>query len=195
MQFVFAATIGYLFGSLPFSYLVPRLVKGIDIRTVGSGNVGSTNVYRSCGVVWALVAFLGDFTKGLIATIITNYFWGYEAGLVAAAAAMIGHCYTYLLNFKGGKGVATFAGIILYLDPFIFLILAAFVLLLIFTVRIVSLASIIGVTTLAILAIALNRSQTFILFCLLVGLFVIFQHRSNIKRLLNGTEKRLTKKG
>ncbi len=188
---LYAIIIGYLIGSIPFSFIIPKLVKGIDIRTVGSGNVGSTNVYRSCGIVYAILAFLGDSGKGFISIYIANHFWGYNAALAAALATVIGHCYTFVLKFKGGKGVATLAGTILVLNPVVTLILIPIELGLIFTTKMVSLASIISAALFPVVSYLVTKNQQFTLFSLCAGLFVIFQHRSNIVRIINGEEKKL----
>ncbi len=191
---LFAIIIGYLIGSIPFSFIIPKIFKGIDVRTVGSGNVGSTNVYRSCGLIYAILAFLGDSGKGFISITIANHLWGYNAALAAALATVVGHCYTLWLNFKGGKGVATLAGTILVLNPIVLAILLPIELALIFITRMVSVASIISATLLPIIAYLVTKSPEFTLFSCVTGLFVIFQHRSNIGRIIRGEEKKLAVK-
>ncbi len=191
---IFAIIIGYLIGSIPFSFIIPKIFKGIDVRTIGSGNVGSTNVYRSCGLFYAVLAFIGDAGKGLISITIANALWGYNAALAAALATVIGHCYTFLLNFKGGKGVATLGGTILVLNPLLLLLLMPIELILIFATRLVSVASIITAALLPAIAYLLTKSPQFTLFSAAAGLFVIFQHRSNIERLMRGEEHKLRAK-
>ncbi len=188
---LFAIIIGYLIGSIPFSFIIPKIFKGIDVRTVGSGNVGSTNVYRSCGIGLALLAFIGDAGKGFISIAIANALWGYNAALAAAIATVVGHCYTFVLNFKGGKGVATLAGTVLVLNPMVLLVLMPIELLLIALTRLVSVASIISAAALPLVAYLVTKSPEFTLFSAIMGLFVIFQHRSNIVRIINGEEKKL----
>ncbi len=188
---MYTIIIAYFIGALPFSFIVPRLVKGIDIRTVGSGNVGATNVLRACGFFWALLAFLGDFSKGFVAFYLANHFAGYEIGLIAAFCALFGHCYTCFLKFDGGKGVATFTGILLALAPDVCLIYVAIILTIIFATKIVSIASITGIATAPIIALALHKNDPLILYLLIAGIFIIFQHRSNIARILKGEEKRV----
>ncbi len=182
---LFAIIVGYLIGSIPFSFIIPKIFKGIDVRTVGSGNVGSTNVYRSCGIGYALLAFIGDAGKGFISIAIANALWGYNAALVAAFATVVGHCYTFVLNFKGGKGVATLAGTVLVLNPMVLLILIPIELILIAATRMVSVASIISAAALPLVAYLVTA---------IMALFVIFQHRSNIVRIINGEEKKLSGK-
>lgn len=194
MTLAFAALMGYLLGSLPFSYIVPKLFKGLDIRTVGSGNVGATNVYRNVGLTGAIIAFTGDILKGIFATWLALVLWGEEAALFSGMFSMIGHCYSIFLGFKGGKGVTTSAGIVLVLSPAIFGILFIFQVISIGTTKIVSLSSILAAVLFPMLAILLNQSQAFILFSFFMSLFVIYRHRSNIVRLIRFEEPTLGKK-
>lgn len=191
MNYIFSAIIGYLFGVLPFSYLVPKYLKGIDVRTVGSKNVGSTNVFRTCGAGVAALAFILDVTKGFFPVLIANYFFGYSPSLVAAFACIVGHCYSFILNFKGGKGIATTAGILLFLNPMlgIGLTIAEFVI--IFITKTVSIASLSVAIAFPITALLAKERQEFIVFAFLLAFFVIFQHRANIKRIIAGEEKKL----
>ncbi len=188
---MFAIILGYLIGSLPFSYIVPKLVKNVDIRTVGSGNVGATNVSRCCGFIWAFIAFLGDASKGAVAFYIANQLWGFEAALLAAMAVLIGHCYSFILGFDGGKGVATFAGTLIILAPELFFIFAFVLLGLLFISKVMSLSGLTSLALLSIFAMKLDKPSTLILYLLVSGLFIIFQHRSNIARILAGEEKKL----
>lgn len=194
MTVLFSILIGYFIGALPFSYLVPKIMKGIDIRQVGSGNVGATNVYRAIGPVGGFFAFSGDILKGIVATWICMALWGETPGLIAGAFAMFGHCYSYLLGFKGGKGVTTAAGIVLIANPLIFMLVFVFQFAAIGTLKIVSLASILSAILFPILAILLKTSTPFILFSLAMSLFVIYRHRSNIERLLKFEEAKITSK-
>ena len=194
MNLLLAILMGYALGSLPFSYMAPKLFKGIDIRTVGSGNVGATNVLRTVGWPGALFAFVGDIAKGILATWLALIIWGESAALLAGIFSMIGHCYSVFLGFKGGKGVTTSAGIVLVLSPPIFAILLAFQILAIGTTKIVSLSSILAAVLFPLLAILLDMSQAFIIFSLIMSLFVIYRHRSNIVRLIRFEEPTLGKK-
>ncbi len=194
MNLLFAIILGYFLGSLPFSYLVPKLFKGIDIRTVGSGNVGATNVLRSVGPLGAFIAFAGDIAKGIIATWVALVIWGETAALFAGMFAMLGHCYSFFLGFKGGKGVTTSAGIVLVLSPAIFGILFIFQALAIGTTKIVSLSSILAAVLFPLLAILMKQSEAFVLFSLFMSLFVIYRHRSNIVRLIRFEEPTIGKK-
>lgn len=191
MNYIFSAIIGYLFGVLPFSYLVPKYLKGVDVRTVGSKNVGSTNVFRTCGLKVAALAFALDVTKGFVPVMISNHLFGYAPSLVAAFACILGHCYSFILNFKGGKGIATTAGILLFLNPMLGISLTIAEFVIIFMTRTVSIASLSVAVAFPITALLVNERQEFIVFAFLLAFFVIFQHRSNIKRIIAGEEKKL----
>jgi len=195
----------YLAGSIPFSLLIARWVGGIDLRQHGSGNVGATNVARTLGFKWGLVALLLDALKGLLPT------WGLpllffktgntHAAVAAGLAAIIGHMFPCWLGFKGGKGVATALGVVTILSWQA--TLAAFVVFaLTFAVsRIVSLSSILAALAFAIAEMVLLWPDAFSTenwsrgaFALAVPPLIIFRHRSNIVRLLKGEEPRFTRK-
>lgn len=193
MTYIISVILGYLMGSIPFSYLVPKIAKGVDIRTIGSGNVGATNVYRLMGYPGAVMAFAGDILKGILAGIIAYHLFGYKALLVAGFSSLVGHCYSFILSFKGGKGVSISAGIVLLASFPVFAVMAVIQIGLMKSLKIVSLASIISSMALPIVAILLKQDKAFVVFSLAMSLFVIFQHRANIVRLLNGQEKRVTR--
>ncbi|NJL00691.1 MAG: glycerol-3-phosphate 1-O-acyltransferase PlsY [Spirulinaceae cyanobacterium RM2_2_10] len=202
---ILLASAAYLCGSLPTGYLVARQLKGIDIREHGSGSTGATNVLRTVGKSAALVVLLVDIVKGALPIYLVrltsmsvpellpaaSYDW-----LVAVAALMaaIGHSRSVWLGFKGGKSVATSLGILLAMMPW-----AALGTLLVFSVvlaisRIVSLSSISGAIAVSVFAIACGYPLPYCLFALVAGSYVITRHRSNIQRLLAGTEPALGKK-
>ncbi len=198
--YIAAALCGYFLGSIPTGYLVGRL-KGIDIRAVGSGNIGATNVFRTLGKTAGLFVMLADAAKGLAAC------WG--AGrlgasldqaapasleiymIVGGVAAILGHNYTCWLRFKGGKGIATSAGVLLALFPKA--LAAAFVVwLLVFALsRYVSLASICAALVLPVAAWAFRASPTLVGVAVGLSALAIFKHRANIQRLRAGTEHRI----
>jgi glycerol-3-phosphate acyltransferase PlsY len=188
------AVFGYFIGSIPFSYLVPKFVGGIDIRDYGSGNVGSTNVFRKMGKKIGAIAFAGDFLKGVAAGFIGFKFGGETGSLTAAFFAMVGHCYPVWIGFKGGKGVAVSGGAILGVAPFLFLLLMPVQIVLIAITRYVSLSSILTAICFPIAAYLTQQSPTFVMIASAMSAFVIFKHNSNIKKLLAGTESRLGKK-
>ena len=183
--------LSYLIGSIPFSYLLPKWIGKIDIRVHGSGNTGTTNVLRTLGMKVGILSFIGDFFKGILPTLLGLILWGEIGAIVGGAMAVIGHCYSVWLKFKGGKGVATSAGVLIILLPKIFVILLICQFAIIGLFKYMSLASISSAILLPIFSIMFDLSFEVVLFSFLLGLFVLFKHRANIKRLLNGTESKL----
>lgn len=183
--------LSYLIGSIPFSYLLSKWIGKIDIRVHGSGNTGTTNVLRTLGMKVGILSFIGDFFKGILPTLLGLLFWGEIGAIVGGSMAVIGHCYSVCLKFKGGKGVATSAGVLIILLPKIFIILLICQFAIIGLFKYMSLASISSAILLPIFSIVFDLSFEVVLFSFLLGLFVLFKHRANIKRLLNGTESKL----
>ena len=181
----------YLVGSIPFSYIVARR-RGVDVRTVGSGNVGATNVMRSVGRGAGLAAFALDFLKGTVATLVAMSIERDGAlPALAAAAAVLGHMYPVWLRFRGGKGVATGAGAFLPLVPLATVAaLVAFGLALAVT-RYVSVSSLVGCAALAALAFALRGLSAVAFAATATALLVVWKHRANLARIARGTENRL----
>lgn len=197
----------YLFGSIPSGYLAGKL-SGVDVRKHGSGNIGATNVLRVLGKLWGFAVFFADALKGFVAvrlaimlaakTAATANYIEFFA-ILAAAACVAGHSFPVWLRFKGGKGVATSAGSLAGVMP-----IAAFsifvVWLIVFKVtRYVSLASIVAATALpvvvaALVAMKFTQGTILFYFSLLMTALVVWRHRSNISRLLNGTEPRFARK-
>lgn len=180
----------YLIGSIPFSYLISRL-KGVDIRTKGSGNVGATNVFRTLGPGVAAAALTGDLLKGVLAAWIGAAAGGGWLVAACAVAAVAGHCFPVFLGFRGGKGVATSAGVILYLFPIQLLILLAVFVVLVLLLRWVSLASVTAAVMFPILILFSEKPLHLIILSLLMAVMVVYRHRENIERLRNGTEPKL----
>jgi len=182
---------GYVLGSLPFGYWVPRLVRGEDIRTKGSGNVGASNVFRVYGRSLGVPVALLDLAKGFAAASLGLWAGGALIGVLAGAAAMIGHSRPVFLRFqKGGKMVATAGGATLALAP-----LAAFICIGVWLVtflltRYASLASIVTAVALVVSVVALGYPWPIVAFAIAGASAVIFLHRGNIRRLLGGTEHR-----
>lgn len=181
----------YLLGSIPFSYIVARS-RGVDVRRVGSGNVGATNVMRSVGRGAGLVAFALDFVKGAAATLLAQRVDPQgPLPAMAAAAAVVGHMYPLWLRFRGGKGVATGAGAFLPLAPLaIAAALVAFAVALAIT-RYVSVGSLVGCATLAALAYATRGPSPVAVAATVTALLVVWKHRANLARIAQGTENRL----
>lgn len=191
---VFLIVIGYALGNIPFSYIVGKKMGHVDIRQHGSGNTGATNVYRVLGIKAGLWAFIGDFVKGLLATLIGRALMGAEGAALCGAMAMLGHCYPAAMGFKGGKGVATSGGLVFGLNPLIGILLMAIQLGIMKATRYVSLASVITAGLFPIMTLLFNMSLPVILWSLFVGLLIIFRHRSNIERLIKGEESKITSK-
>src|SRR6266480_1904338 len=197
----------YLLGSIPFGYLAGR-IGGIDIRKCGSGNVGATNVMRTLGKSYGYPVFVADFLKGfgavkmslLIATRVQSEWNSPEMfGILAAISSVIGHSFPVWLHFKGGKGVATSAGALFALAPVAALVGVAIWILTFWLTRYVSLASIAAAAALPLIILAstsLSRTTGRLLFYSSVCLaaVVIWRHRSNLSRLMRGTEPRFTRK-
>jgi glycerol-3-phosphate acyltransferase PlsY len=205
MNWLLIFFVSYLVGSVPSGYLVARS-KGIDIRQHGSSNIGAANVVRVMGKGWGYVVFFADFFKGFLAVKIgsllaTHLLAGTVAGgVIAGIACILGHNYPVWLGFNGGKGIATSAGVVLALCPPLVMISLAIVWAAVFFVsRYTSLASITTAAALpvAILAIIPKGGTEFWLllgFSVLIAALAVWRHRSNINRLLNGTENRFGKK-
>jgi glycerol-3-phosphate acyltransferase PlsY len=185
-----ALVLAYLLGSIPFSYLVARR-HGIDVRTVGSGNVGATNVMRSAGRGAGLAAFALDFLKGSAATWMANRLGGTTVAAAAAAVAVLGHMFPVWLSFKGGKGVATGAGAFLPVMPLATAIgLGTFALVAAIS-RYASIGSIAGASALAAAAFVLHEPRVLAWSATLVTALIVVKHRQNLRRIADGTERRL----
>ena len=182
---------GYLLGSMPFGYWVPKLVRGEDIRTRGSGNVGASNVFRVYGRSLGIPVALLDLAKGFAAAAIGLWAGGALVGVLAAAAAMVGHAYPVFLRFqKAGKMVATAGGATLALAPLAAVICIAVWLVVFVATRYASLASLVTALALALLVVVLDYPWPIIAFGIAGAAAVIALHRQNIRRLLGGTEHR-----
>lgn len=186
----------YMFGAIPFGVIVARRY-GVDIFKVGSGNPGATNVWRSCGKKAGLLVFALDVIKGVLPVLLARAFdprqevW-FAIGLIA----VLGHCLSPFVGFKGGKGISTTLGAILAAAPLVALGGFALFLVALAITRYVSLASILGVTTAVILSATLpHQSKALIPFYGLLWLFIVIRHRANIKRLMNGTESKFSFSG
>ncbi len=210
MLLIFFLLIAFLLGAIPFSYVFGRQVKDIDLREVGSGNLGSTNVFRTLGPVWGGICLALDMGKGAAAVGVMSLalrwldpqfgntildqpdLWRILAGVLAA----LGHTFSPFVGFKGGKGVATTGGGFAVLAPYAVLVSLVAFLAVFLTTRIVSIGSITAASVMpvAVLFFELKSddpSKTIILFATLICLWVLFKHRSNISRLREGTENRI----
>jgi glycerol-3-phosphate acyltransferase PlsY len=186
-----AAAVGYLAGSITFGYWLVRLTKGVDIRSVGSGNIGATNVWRTYGRMYGLPVVLLDMAKAFIPALVFTQVDSHLAGVVAGAAAMLGHWRPLFLGFtKGGKMVATAGGAFLGVAPEAGGVCAAIWILLFLLFRYASLASMLGSLSLPAVAAALGYGWPVIAFGGAAAVGVILLHRANIRRLLDGSESR-----
>jgi len=196
----------YLVGSFPTSIVVGRMTQRIDIREHGSKNAGGTNAFRVLGWKAGLFVAVVDILKGVLATLliakirVDPLMLDYElVQIIAGTFAVIGHIWTVLAKFKGGKGVATGAGLIIALFPWASLICFIIFAALVLTTRYVSLGSIIATSSLPFVLLTFDRmfgkfvSTSLLTFSILISCLIIFTHRSNIRRLLNGTENRFEK--
>lgn len=184
---------GYLLGSIPFGLILTRMAGLGDVRKIGSGNIGATNVLRTGNRKLAAATLLLDALKGTAAAAIASR-WGIEAGTAAGLAAFLGHLFPVWLSFKGGKGVATYVGVLLGLAPLMVLAFAAIWLGVAKLTRYSSLSALVAT---AITPIALYLSGDAIVALLFAVMTVItwYKHRANIQRLLGGTESRIGEKG
>jgi len=205
MIWLLIAFLGYLIGSIPSGYLLARS-KRVDIRQHGSGNIGAANVARVMGKKWGYLVFLCDFLKGFLSvklgSLVTAHFQGsiVVGSVIAAIACVLGHDYPVWLRFKGGKGIATLAGAVLALfSPLVFISFGVVWIAAFLIGRYTSLASIIAAVTLPIavlLIVAKSEPELpwLIGFSVLMAALALWRHRSNIVRLLNGTENRFERK-
>jgi acyl phosphate:glycerol-3-phosphate acyltransferase len=182
---------GYLCGSIPFGILLTRLAGGPDLRTVGSGNIGATNVLRTGRKGLAVATLAGDMLKGTVAVVAIGLLWGREPALYAALGAFLGHLFPVWLGFKGGKGAATYIGLLLGLA--LWLALGVFCLIWLAIAglsRYSSLAALVGSAATPIVLWWSGHAPEAKLFLLLTAL-VWFMHRANIARLISGTESKI----
>jgi glycerol-3-phosphate acyltransferase PlsY len=189
-----ALLLGYALGSIPFGLLLTRMAGTQDIRSIGSGNIGATNVLRTGRKGLAAATLLGDALKGTVAVLLALAWLGPEAALAAALGAFLGHLFPVWLGFKGGKGVATFLGVTLALAWPAALVFAAAWLAVAFLTRYSSLAALVASVATALSAFFLASTPVGVLLSLLAAL-LWFMHRANISRLIDGTEGRIGKKG
>jgi len=204
VAYILVAIIAYLIGSISSSVIISKKMAGFDVRERGSGNAGSTNVLRTVGKKAALITLVCDILKGVVAILVAIV-----VGLIAKNAdkaillevagllVVVGHTFPVFFKFKGGKGVATSLGVLLMTNWKIGLICLIFALALMITTKMVSLGSISAAVLFAVLTLFIREgyiidySWTYIIYAILLAALVIFNHRSNLKRIMNGTENKL----
>ncbi|NTJ64064.1 glycerol-3-phosphate 1-O-acyltransferase PlsY [Agrobacterium rhizogenes] len=189
-----AVVIGYLLGSIPFGLLLTRMAGLGDVRNIGSGNIGATNVLRTGNKGLAAATLLLDAFKGTAAVLITAHFFGEDAGVLAGFAAFIGHIFPVWIGFKGGKGVATYLGILLGLAPLMALIFAIVWLAIAFTTRYSSLSALVATLVIPVVLWILGVDKIAAVMALMT-VISWYKHRANIIRLTAGTEGKIGAKG
>lgn len=193
METALFALAGYLAGSLPFGYWLVRVSKGADIRTVGSGNIGASNVWRTYGRGLGLTVMTLDVLKGFVPALLATMYAGKLAGVLAGGAAIAGHWRPLFLGFqRGGKIVATFGGSLLGVAPVVGAIGAGVWIALFLAFRYASVASIVSALALPLVAAALEEPWPVIAYTSVGALAIVFLHRANIARLRAGTENRFS---
>jgi glycerol-3-phosphate acyltransferase PlsY len=190
MEGFLAIALGYVVGSIPFAYLLSRR-RGIDLRHVGSGNVGATNVLRTSGVPAAVIAMTLDALKGTIAVLMAQRLALGPATTVAAAlASIVGHLYPVWLGFRGGKGVATAAGAFGVLAPAALAAAGGVFVVAVWVTRYISVGSLAGAVTLAVVT-AVSEAPMVAIGAVVAALLIVRRHRDNLSRLMTGTERRI----
>ena len=187
------AVLGYLLGSIPFGIVVARACGLGDLRKIGSGNIGATNVLRTGNRPAALATLLLDSGKGAVAVLLARHFAGETAAVLAGGAAFLGHCFPVWLGFKGGKGVATFLGTLIALHWPLGLGACAVWGLTALVSRISSLSALIAAALSPVFAWAIGRTEL-ALACAFMAALIFIRHKANIARLLDGTEPRIGRK-
>ncbi|WP_319370362.1 glycerol-3-phosphate 1-O-acyltransferase PlsY [uncultured Ilyobacter sp.] len=195
-KFIFFAVLAYVLGSIPTGVIIGKKMKGVDIREHGSKNSGATNAYRVLGARYGIMVLIADAAKGFFPVMFAD-FAGVEGTflILVGLITIMGHSLSIFLNFKGGKGVATSLGVFLYLVPQVMLVTIGVFVIVAYFSKYVSLASVTCAALLPILTLimpireSLIRLELFIM-TFLIGAFVIYRHRTNISRLMDGTENK-----
>ncbi len=192
MNYVIIIICSYLIGSIPSGLILGKVVWNTDLRKYGSKNIGATNAWRTLGKLPGLIIFIADLCKGMFGVYLGMMLSGTDlAMIVGGIMAIVGHSASAFLKFKGGKGVATGLGVIIMLMPYVSLFVFIAWLLIVLVSKYVSLGSIIAAALVPIIAYIMGLSYEFIIFGILAAIFVIYRHKSNIGRLLNGTENKI----
>ena len=203
--YIIVVIISYLIGSISFSVIISKKMAGFDVREKGSGNAGATNMLRSVGVKAAVLTLIGDCLKGVVAILIAVLIGKIAKNLdkallvqLAGIAVILGHTFPIFFNFKGGKGVATALGVVLVTNWQIGLICLVFALVLMALSRMVSLGSVGACVLFPVLVLFIKSNyivtegSSYLIYSIILAVIVAFNHRSNIKRLLTGTENKIS---
>lgn len=193
MDYLLSGVIGYLLGSVSCGLLLVKLICGIDIRDYGSHNIGATNVFRTVGAQMASFVLLGDLLKGVLALYLVNHYVSSDLTvlILCATCAILGHSFSWMCGFKGGKGVATGLGILLYFMPEVAVFALTIWLATVFVTRYVSLGSILAALAAPFSAWYLGYDGRLVAFVGLCAAVVVARHYQNMIRLKNGTESKI----
>ena len=199
LSYIISILIAYLLGNISTSYIIAKKMAGVDIRTQGSGNAGSTNVLRTLGKKAGALTFIGDLLKGIIAVLIAKLIAQISgsniaiAGYLGVVGVVSGHNWPAFLGFRGGKGVATSLGSMIAMNPIMALSCFGIFLIIVAITKYVSLGAIVGISFSPIMML-IGKNNKGLMATLFLTISVIYTHRENIKRLLNGTERKLGEK-
>lgn len=192
LHFVLGFVLGHLCGSIPSGLWIVQALHGIDIRNYGSKNIGTTNVFRTVGPKTAVMVLIADALKGIVAVwLVSTYFHNPVLDVVTALGALLGHNYSVFLGFKGGKGVATALGLLVFLMPMVAPCSFGVWLVLVLATRYVSLGSIVAAIVTPFLAWYMEYPLAYVIFSAIAAFFVVLRHKENIQRLLSGTESKI----
>ncbi len=185
-------TVAYLLGAIPFALIITRL-KGVDLTKVGSGNYGATNVYRALGLSYALIVFFLDAFKGAIPVLIAMHYFPLAdvVHILIGFTAIFGHSFSLFLGFRGGKGVATAAGVFAILTPVAFGLTFVVAVALILITKIVSVGTLAGCILLPFLMVYFGAAKLLIYLVSFISFFIVIKHRGNISRLIQGKENKI----
>lgn len=187
--------IAYLLGSIPFGFLLVKWVKGVDVRTQGSGNIGMTNVWRVAGAGWGITTLVLDISKGALAVWLGRQYVPDDQLLVVLCGlgALLGNVFSIFLKFKGGKGIGVSVGVFFSLLPLPSSVGLGLFVLAVLATRMISVGSLLGVTGMAVTSLWLNKITWATGLALLAAVMIWWTHRNNIKRILDGTENKIGK--
>lgn len=192
LHYILGFIFGHVFGSIPSGLWIVQALHGIDIRNYGSKNIGTTNVFRTVGPQTAIIVLLCDMFKGILAVALVNYYFNNAVlDVTTALGALLGHNYSLFLGFKGGKGVATGLGLLVFLMPKVAGAVFIIWLVLVLITRYVSLGSIVAAICTPIMAWFFEYPEPYIILGAIAGFFVVVRHKENIGRLLSGTESKI----
>lgn len=186
----------YLLGSVPFGLIIGRAAAGVDVRRIGSGNIGATNVLRAAGKGWAGLTLIADVLKGAAPAYIALVLWPERplAAALAGLAAFVGHCFPVFLGFRGGKGVATALGVFLVLAPTALAAAVGVFVIVVYLTKMVSVGSLLGVAVVPPMLAWLDKPSGFFWAGCVIAVLIFWRHRTNIGRILRGEEKGLGQK-